>query len=83
MPPPVWCESLGGSSMQDATPKCLPAKEPSSPFKISEAGKQLRTNFPSPKADGIPKTPVRVTINEGMGFDTEDAFEFVASNHFG
>ncbi len=80
MAPPL---SLDGSGVKDAAPKCLPAKEPSSPFNTSEAGKHLKSNFPSPKADGILRTPVRKTINEGMVFDTEGAFEFVASNHFG
>ncbi len=83
MSPPVPYGSLGGSGVKDTALKCLPVKEPSSPFKMSEAGKQLRNNFPSPKADGILRTPVRVTINEGTVFDTEGAFEFVASNHFG
>ncbi len=83
MSPPVPCGSLGGSGMKDAALKRLSVMEPSSPFKMSEAGKHLKSNFPSPKSEGIPRTPVRATINEGMVFDTEDAFEFVASNHFG
>ncbi len=75
--------SLGGLGAKSAALKRLSVMEPSSPFKMSEAGKHLKSNFPSPKSKGIPGTPVRATINEGMVFDTEDAFEFVASNHFG